>query len=164
MPFVNGGDCPPVNSGASRLRSLRILKAKATKVERQGQPIWCVVGNIADEITFGEERQLRKGTKHFSPGTKIYCYPPLWDTWKGIKVIGRHRGSRQFVTMVINLQWLVDYRAKLVYNPHILAELSGYWDGTEESKRRAENLVGIIDYWKSYVSKSRAEDDTTPPG
>ena len=136
---------------------------KVANIESPGQPIWCVVGNIADEIPFGEEGQLRQGTKHFSPGTKIYCYPPLWDTWKGIKVIGRHRGSRQFVTMVINLKWLVNYRPRLVYHPHIRAEMSGYWDGTEESKRRAENLVGIINYWKSYNSNSGEVESSTPP-
>lgn len=118
--------------------------------ENKPEPVWCVVGNIAENISFGEEHQIQKGTKHFSPGTKIYCYPPLWDTWKGIQVISRHRGSKQFVTMVINLKWLENCRVKLVYNPHILNEFSDYWDGTEESKKRAENLLGIIDYWKLY--------------
>jgi uncharacterized C2H2 Zn-finger protein len=136
-------------------------KIRITNFENQAKPIWCVVGNIAEEIPFGEGKQLRKGTKHFSPGTKIYCYPPLWDTWKGIQVIGRHRGSKQFVTMVINLKWLINYRTKLVYNPHILNELSGYWDETEESKKRAENLIGIIDYWKLNNENKVDENSTT---
>lgn len=125
------------------------MPEKTIGLESRVNSIWCVVANIAEDIPFGEEKQLRKGTKHFSPGTKIYCYPPLWDTWKGIQVIGRHRGSKQFVTMVINLNWLVNYRIKLVYNPLILNLLSKYWDGTDDSKKRAENLIDILDYWKS---------------
>ena len=67
------------------------------------------------------------------------------------------------MAIVINLKWLVNYRPKLVYHPHILAEMSGHLDGTEESKRRAENLVGIINYWKSYNSESGEAESSTPP-
>lgn len=119
------------------------------------EPVWCVVANIVENIPFGAEHRIRKGTKHFSPGTKIYCYPPLWDIWNNVQVIGRHRGSRQFATMVINLNWLENCRVKLVYEPHILRAFSDYWDGTKESKKRAENLLGIIEYWQSY-SKNRS--------
>jgi hypothetical protein len=126
--------------------------------ENKPEPVWCVVANIAEDIPFGEKHLIQKGTKHFSPGTKIYCYPPLWDTYKGIQVIGRHRGSKQFVTMVVNLKWLENCRVKLVYNPHILKELGKHWDGTEESKKRAENLIEIIEYYKSY-NKNKIDRD-----
>jgi hypothetical protein len=111
----------------------------------QVNPVWCVVGNIAEDVVFGEENIIQKGTKHFSPGTKVYCYPPLWgDGYENIKVIARHRGSKKFVTMVIRARWLVNCRAKLIYNPDVLNQISGVWDGSEDSKELAEELSQII--------------------
>jgi hypothetical protein len=113
--------------------------------ENKIEPLWCVVANIAEDISFGEEHRIQKGTKHFSPGTKVYCCPPLWgDGYENIKVVARHRGSKQFVTMIVRAKWLTNCRAKLVYNPHILNEISNVWDGSEKSKNLAENLVQIV--------------------
>ncbi len=39
---------------------------------------WCLVGNIAGAHEFGEEHEIRYGTKHFSAGTKVYAYPEFW--------------------------------------------------------------------------------------
>jgi len=113
--------------------------------EIKPEPIWCVVANIAENIPFGEEHHIQKGTKHFSPSTKVYCYPPLWgDGYEKIKVVARHRGSKQFVTMIVRDKWLVDCRAKLAYNPHIISELGDVWDGSEKSKQLAEELARVV--------------------
>jgi hypothetical protein len=37
--------------------------------------IWSLVGNIVDAHFFGEQKEIRRGTKHFSPGTKVYYFP-----------------------------------------------------------------------------------------
>jgi hypothetical protein len=125
-------------------------------VERENKPhpVWCVVANIAEDIPFGEEHQIKKGTKHFSPGTKVYCYPPLWgDGYENIKVVARHRGSKQFVTMVVRDKWLVNSRAKLAYNPHIIHKLRDDWDGSEKSKQIAEELAQILNERNSEKGK-----------
>src|SRR4051812_11515365 len=50
-----------------------------TNVENQAEPVWCVVANISEHIPSGPGgKESKRGTKHFSAGTKIYCYPPLW--------------------------------------------------------------------------------------
>jgi hypothetical protein len=109
------------------------------------KPIWCVVANIAEDIPFGEEHQVQKGTKHFSSGTKVFCYPLLWgDGYENIKVIARHRSSKQFITMVIRSKWLVNCRAKVVYNPHIISEMCDVWDDSDKSKQTAENLAKLV--------------------
>jgi hypothetical protein len=86
---------------------------------------WCLVGNIVAERPSGEGgAQLRRGTKHFSPGTKIYAFPAQWgDGYENIIVVGRHRGSKKFVTMVIKSYWVTNWRAKVVYNPEVLRRL-----------------------------------------
>jgi hypothetical protein len=64
--------------------------------------IYCLVGNIVEELFSKSEQKIFKGTKHFSSGTKVYCVPPLWgDGYENIKVIGRHRNSTRMVAMII---------------------------------------------------------------
>ena len=67
------------------------------------EPIWCVVANVAEETGRGPGgREIGRGTKHFPPGAKVYCSPPLWgDGYERIRVVGRHRGSHRYVTMVV---------------------------------------------------------------
>lgn len=121
-------------------------KLKLLGVEDQVQPVWCLVGNIVEERPFGHGgEETRRGTKHFSPGTKVYCFPPLWgDGYERVKVIGKHRGSRRMATMIIRSDWITNRRAKLVYQPSLVDQLSGYWDGTEKSKELAETLAGTL--------------------
>jgi hypothetical protein len=48
-----------------------------TEAEAPAEPTdWCLVGNIVEEHRFGESKELRRGSKHFTPGTKVYCLPP----------------------------------------------------------------------------------------
>ncbi len=86
---------------------------------------WCLVGNIAASRQFGPGGlEQRPGTKHFSAGTKVYCLPVQWgDGYESIVAIGRHRGSKAFVKMVIRSEWVTNWRAKVVYQPAVLALL-----------------------------------------
>jgi hypothetical protein len=116
-----------------------------TNVENQAEPVWCVVANISDRIPRGPADGVTSGTKHFAPGTKVYCYPPLWgDGYEDIKVIARHRGSKRYVEMIITAKALINCRAKLVYSPHLLDHFSGCWDETSASKEKAEELASIL--------------------
>ena len=110
---------------------------------RQPGPVWCVVANVVAERPYGEGgKETRRGTKHFAPGARLYCLPPLWgDGYEKINVVGRHRGSHRYVTMVVRSRWLTNWRAALVHSPHVVAALAGHWDGSERSKERAEALV-----------------------
>src|SRR4051794_28462042 len=54
---------------------------------------WCVVANVAQQMTFGEDAEPRRGLKHFSAGAKLWVLPPQWgDGGKHVIVVGRHRG------------------------------------------------------------------------
>lgn len=86
---------------------------------------WCLVGNIVPLRSFGEGTEVRPGTKHFSGGTKVYCLPAQWgDGYESIVVIGRHRGSKRFVTMIISSEWVENWRAQVVYQPAVLQRLA----------------------------------------
>lgn len=101
--------------------------------------IWCVVANVASQQLFGEEHELHSGTKHFSPNTKVYCFPPQWgDGYEKIRVIGHHRGSPKLVTMLIPSKRLVNWRVKYVYHPYVIRQMIGW------QKDRAELIVASI--------------------
>src|SRR5262245_51307332 len=79
--------------------------------------VWCVVANV---VAKRPERGLEKhsGTKHFRPGTLVFCPTILWgDGYENIKVVARHRGSHRFVTLVIHSSSLTNWRVKMVYSP-----------------------------------------------
>ena len=44
-------------------------------------------------------------------------------------VVGRHRGSPQYVRMVLATRYLTDFRVRGVYSPAVLRELTKPWHG-----------------------------------
>jgi hypothetical protein len=102
-----------------------------------------VVANVTENRPYGPGGiETRRGLKHFSPGARVHCFPPLWgDGYEKVKVVGRHRGSHRYVTMIVPSRLLTRWRAQLVYSPHVVAALEGHWDGTPRSRERAETLA-----------------------
>jgi hypothetical protein len=106
--------------------------------------IYCLVGNIVEDGLDKNQNKGFKGTKHFSPGTKVYCYPPRWgDGYERIKVIGQHRKSPRLVTMVIPSKHVTNWRLKTVYNPFIIKEMTENfgWTDKESDKERISEMV-----------------------
>lgn len=110
---------------------------------------WCLVGNIIETRQYGQDGlEQRQGTKHFSPGTKVYCLPSQWgDGYEKILVIGRHRGSKRFVKMIVRSSWVVDWRAQTVYHPSVLALLrsAGHcnWNSESEVKQYLQSMLEV---------------------
>jgi len=64
------------------------LKARKN---RDVEFVWCLVGNIMGDHPVGQNKEIKRGTKYFSPGTKVYCFPPQWgDGYEKIYVIVNH--------------------------------------------------------------------------
>ncbi len=107
-----------------------LFSKTAKESETSSESAWCLVANIVDERPYGPEgKETRRGTKHFAAGAKIYCFPFQWgDGYERIRVIGRHRGSRRFVTMIIKSDWLTNWRAQRVYSPAVIKQLDNAWE------------------------------------
>lgn len=126
-------------SWLSRLFKPR-LKPTESDSERPSQ--WCLVGNIVKGQPSDDDVGVSAGTKHFSAGTKIYAFPAQWgDGYERIIVVGRHRGSKGFVTMVVNSDLITNWRAKVVYNPEVLRRLQ----------------EGVCKFWKPQNWKNEQE-------
>lgn len=114
---------------------------------REVEFIWCLVGNIIGEHPVGENKEIRRGTKHFSPGTKVYCFPLKWgDGYEKIYVIGRPRQSSRFIKVIIKSDLVINWRIQKVFSNHIKREMikSNGWDETAESKIKIETLLKSI--------------------
>ncbi|MBU5462701.1 hypothetical protein [Lachnoclostridium sp. MSJ-17] len=114
---------------------------------------WCLVGNIIEKHPYGEEHEIRYGSKHFSGGTKVYIAPAQWcDGMEKIVVLGLSRYSRNFVEVVISNKLVENFRLGKVYQPALLRRMleSSYiwWDDSEKDKE------SIITYIESRTNES----------
>ncbi len=81
-------------------------------------------------------------------------------------MVGRHRGSHRYVTMVVRAAWLTNWRAQLVYSPRVIRALTPrwrdrpLWDGSDEAKAWAEEAVRILRARYSRDGAERADPVT----
>jgi len=109
------------------------------------QPRWCVVGNVVVERLHGSEGQVRRGTKHFSPGTKVYLVDAYWG--KGgemVTVLGLARRPKRWITVDVSARVLENWRAKLIYDPAVLRRLLHTQPPTEAEASRLASVLGRI--------------------
>jgi hypothetical protein len=112
--------------------------------EQQSDGVWCLVANVAPEQVYGQEHTVRPGTKHFSPNTKVYCFPPAWgDGYENIRVIGRHRGSSRLVTLILPSRRLTNWRVKFVRHPHVVRQMHPGWTKVQAEKMLTSLLLNL---------------------
>ena len=74
---------------------------------------WCLVGNIVDRHYFGETKEIRRGTKHFGPNTRVYCFPEFPGCGdEVIRVIGKPRRSLRMIDVAIRCKLVKNFRVK----------------------------------------------------
>ena len=111
--------------------------------------VWALVGNIVEEHEYGEDHEIKKGTKQFGPGTKVYLSEGHWgDGYEMINVIGKPRHSRNYIAVVMKRNNIQNFRMQKVYRPAVLQRMKennengwgGFWDNSQKSR------LEIIDY------------------
>ena len=100
---------------------------------------WCLVGNIAEQHEYGEEHEIKYGTKHFSRGTKVYLAPAQWgDGYENIVVIGMPRHQKKFIEVITRSKYIENYRMQKVFQPAVLKKMCSsqysWWGDNEHSK------------------------------
>lgn len=90
---------------------------RAPSAESSVQPVWCAAAKVVEERRVGPGGgEVRRGTRHFAPGAKVYCAPLSYGP-DHLIVVGHHRGSHRYATLVVRRRWLTDWRVELVYSP-----------------------------------------------
>ena len=114
---------------------------------------WCLVGNIVQQHAFGMKKEIREGSKHFTPGTKVYCLPSQWgDGYEKVIAVGISRGSRKWITVVMHRSLITNWRAKVVYKPQVKERLREGFNGHNlqwESREQVEKWVKSLHKWDS---------------
>jgi hypothetical protein len=107
-----------------------LFGARATPESPAEPSDWCLVGNVVEEHEFGESKEIRRGSKHFTPGAKVYCLPPQWgDGYEKVVAVGIARGSRRWITVVMSSDLITNWRAKVVYKPAVIRRLREGFNG-----------------------------------
>ena len=97
---------------------------------------WSLVGNIVQEHDFGEEHEIKPGTKQFSRGTKVFLAPCQWgDGYEKIVVIGLPRRGNKYIEVVTHSKYIENFRMQKVYKPDVLKVMCSspyrWWGATE---------------------------------
>lgn len=130
-------------------------KQKKPKKE-QPEWVWGLVGNIVDEHPYGQDKRIVRGTKHFSPGTKVYCLKSCWgDGYESIPVIGRNRKGK-LIEIVMRRNLIENFRLKKIFSPSVIEMIGRHsyddwsrecqrwfegWGNSDEDKREIEQYL-----------------------
>ena len=109
----------------------------------------CLIGNIVNEHSYGQNKEQRKGSKHFGPGTKVYILPEFGgDGHERIRVLGNSRKSNRLINVIISTKLIENVRIKKVYNKKVikLIEDNGYYQYAKGKgmKDRIERFIDLI--------------------
>ena len=126
------------------IRLLKILKTLFTG--NSDTSIWCLVANVKENPKHLANKLLR-GTKHFGPGAKVYCFPPQWgDGYEHVRVIGRQRVSKKYICIIMSSKKLENWRLERVYSPYVIRrmrEMNG-WTDKRGDRKRIEKMIAVL--------------------
>lgn len=111
---------------------------------------WCLAGNIVESHEYGEEHEVRVGTKQFGPGAKVYIAPAQWgDGYENVCVIGKPRRKRSLIEVVMKMDLIENFRLKKVFQPAVLRRMEksphSWWGCADESRERILELIESLE-------------------
>ena len=121
---------------------------------------WCLVGNIVKSHKYGEEHEIRTGTKQFMPGAKIYLAPIQWgDGYEKVVVIGKPRHRHGLIEIVMHRKYITGYRLQKVFRPAVLDRMEkseySWWSDTDADR---DKIIDILN-WLNPTSAEKAKKD-----
>ena len=86
---------------------------------------YILVGNIIDKHYYGENKEIRSGTKLFRAGAKVYLFPEYGGMGhENIPVYGLPRNSRRKILIVIRRELIKNVRIKKTFDPKMIEMVS----------------------------------------
>jgi len=82
---------------------------------------YILVGNIIDKYYFGEDKEIKSGTKHFRAGAKVYLLPKYGGMGhENMPVYGLPRKSWKKIKIVIRSVLIKNVRVKKTFDPKMI--------------------------------------------
>jgi hypothetical protein len=118
---------------------------------------WTAVANMVPERPYGPGgAETRRGTKHFAPGAKLYLIDWYAGGCERIIVVGQHRSSKRFITLVIDVRLVENLRAKVCYQPAVIAKIKEHFAQSYAPTRIqyltqefAEQVCQVLPHWQA---------------
>ena len=109
---------------------------------------WCLVGNIVNAHEFGENHEMKYGTKHFSSGTKVFInliYGGMGH--EQVLVIGIPRHRHNYIEVVIPRKYVENLRIQKVFKKNVLERMKKsdwkWWGKTDDDR---ENILKALEW------------------
>ncbi len=97
---------------------MKTLNKTSTKTK------FILVGNIIGDHYFGQNKEIKSGTKHFRAGSKVYLFPEFGGMGhQRIIVIGLPRKKFKKIKVVIQTNLVKNVRIKKTENPKLIQEI-----------------------------------------
>jgi hypothetical protein len=96
-----------------------------------------LIGNIIGKHYYGENKEIKSGTKHFRAGAKVYLLPEYGGNGHtDIPVYGLPRKSRKKIHVVIRGSMIKNVRVKKTFDPKLIEKIDDsffydYFDNDE---------------------------------
>ena len=121
---------------------------------------WGLVGNIKPEREYGEDHEIRRGTKHFSGGAKVYIAPVQWgDGGENVVVIGVPRYRKSNIEIITRSKFIENYRMKKVYKPAVINLMCSsehyWWNDTDQARKE---IIKYLEYLNPEEAKKEYEN------
>ena len=86
---------------------------------------YILVGNIIDKHYYGENKEIRSGTKLFRAGAKVYLLPEYGGMgFEDMAVYGLPRKSSRKIQIVIRAAMIKNIRVKKTFDPKMIKKVS----------------------------------------
>ena len=126
---------------------------------------YCLVGNIVDRRLYGENHEIRYGTKNFSPGTKVYVSYPHWgDGGEYRVVIGLPKNRKKLIECIIRREFICNWRLKKIYPSSVLDKMDNseysWWGNDEETKEWILDSAKWLNEHAQEENKGLKNDDS----
>lgn len=81
-----------------------------------------MVGNMIDKHYYGEEKEIKSGTKHFRAGAKLFLFPEFGGMGHiRIPVYGMARKTKRMIIVTIRSCLIKNVRVQKTYDPKLIA-------------------------------------------
>jgi hypothetical protein len=116
---------------------------------------YLLVGNIIDEHFYGENNELKSGTKHFRPGAKVYLIPEYGGMGhEKIPIIGLPRKKRIKIKVTIDSKLIKNVRVKKTYDTKLIEIINENYFYSYLNKQENEFEM-LEDFAKSISEKNK---------
>ncbi len=120
-------------------------------------PVWSLTATVKNKTYLSNGIEIQ-GSKHFEPGAKVYpCRQWSGDGYERPYVVGLHRETQKFISVVCPSDRLENWKVELVENPILIFQLRhtvGGWSDHPNEKEEARLLAnGMNERTKSMENR-----------